>query len=147
MNKKSCGILFLREHSHVDNHGCLKPHAHNDSHIFLDHAGRFIEWEDDYACKCGCWDDYDKGDPNVCGVYQDITQVIEEKLGPNDIPWESYCYVRDVRNHLRDKFPSADYRTANLIKKKIKELDKVLTIFETNNPNHDIIYNKYITLK
>ena len=32
-------------------------------------------------------------------------------------------------------------------KQLVKELDKVLTIFETNNPKHDIIYNNYKTLE
>jgi hypothetical protein len=50
--------------------GCLKKYAHNDAHICLTNKGEYMEWEDDYECKCGCWDEWEAGDSRVCMVYR-----------------------------------------------------------------------------
>jgi len=64
---KTCGILFPSRHNDFkDESGCLKGIAHNDAHIYLAKDGKYYEWEDDYSCKCGCWDD---DDDDVCMVY------------------------------------------------------------------------------
>ena len=38
-------------------HGCLKPYAHNDSHLHILLDGKFLEWESDYKCGCDPDDD------------------------------------------------------------------------------------------
>ena len=58
MITERCGILFDGGY-HKDEEGCIKPHAHNDAHVFKDQKGNYIQWEDDYDCNCGCWDDAD----------------------------------------------------------------------------------------
>jgi hypothetical protein len=30
-----------------------------------------MEWEDDYSCECGCWEDEEYG--GVCGVYREVS--------------------------------------------------------------------------
>lgn len=66
-----CSVLY--PHSEFnDSHGCIKPYAHNDAHIFLTDDGRKIQWEDDYKCDCGCWNDFDEGDGDVCIIYSEI---------------------------------------------------------------------------
>jgi hypothetical protein len=64
----ACSCLFTYN-DFRDISGCLKPHAHNDAHVCENDKGEYIEWEDDYSCKCGCWDDYEAGDSRVCIVY------------------------------------------------------------------------------
>jgi len=64
-----------------DSTGCLKQDAHNDSHISITTDNRIIEWEDDYSCKCGCWDEYSAGSDEVCRVYSYLTiDVALEKI-------------------------------------------------------------------
>lgn len=67
----TCGILFQRNSpvEPKDEHGCILEDAHNSAHVFKDDQGRLIEWEDDYSCTCGCWDDAEGG---VCMVYRVI---------------------------------------------------------------------------
>lgn len=77
MSKDSlCGILYTRN-DFKDPDGCLKPHAHNDHHICRTSDGNLIAWEDDYGCKCGCWDQYEKGDCEVCMVYWEVKSINE----------------------------------------------------------------------
>ncbi len=66
-----CHTLFPRKDDVNDETGCLKENAHNDSHICQTRNGRLIEWEDDYSCKCGCWDEDDYG--SACIIYNDVT--------------------------------------------------------------------------
>lgn len=66
---ESCGTIFPRK-DFTDDTGCLKPHGHNGSHICKTPAGDYMEWENDYACTCGCWKD-DDGHP--CINYSKIT--------------------------------------------------------------------------
>jgi hypothetical protein len=61
-----CPIVEL-----IDKNGCIKKEAHNDSHIFVSPDGSHIEWEDDYSCKCGCWDD-ESDLKNVCKIYKKL---------------------------------------------------------------------------
>lgn len=51
-----CGITFPRN-DFKDVTGCLKPLGHNDSHICKTESGQTVEWESDYKCDCGCWDE------------------------------------------------------------------------------------------
>lgn len=62
-----CGSIFTRT-DFEDISGCLKPNGHNDYHVCKTKDGDFVAWEDDYNCKCGCWDDYEN-DEEVCMVY------------------------------------------------------------------------------
>lgn len=74
--KNVCGIMSRDYLSgHKDINGCLKPHAHNDAHVFRDQNGKLVKWEDDYNCTCGCWDEYDKGDPDVCIIYCEVKNI------------------------------------------------------------------------
>jgi len=66
-----CNCLFPGDEI-KDESGCIKEEAHNDFHICIDVNGQKWRWEDDYECDCGCWDDYEKGDCNVCQVYGKI---------------------------------------------------------------------------
>lgn len=74
-DNKTCGVLYSDDNI-KDEHGCLKPHAHNDHHVFRAEDGRLIAWEDDYGCICGCWDDYEK-DPNVCRLQWEVKTITE----------------------------------------------------------------------
>jgi hypothetical protein len=67
-----CGVLFHidRKRDFEDVSGCLKPQGHNDAHICQTSSGKFMEWEDDYSCECGCWDD-DDGKP--CATYREVS--------------------------------------------------------------------------
>ena len=69
-----CGILFHRR-DFKDESGCLKPKGHNDFHVCKTDKGTLMGWEDDYSCKCGCWDDYEKGDSEVCMVYWEVDNI------------------------------------------------------------------------
>ena len=60
---------------HKDENGRLKPECHNDAHVFRDQNGKLIKWEDDYSCKCGCWDDYDEHDSQACVVFQEVKNI------------------------------------------------------------------------
>jgi hypothetical protein len=63
-----CGIMFGRN-DFGDVTGCLKPYAHNDFHICKTRDGRFMAWEDDYKCTCGCWnEEYN----DVCRIYWEV---------------------------------------------------------------------------
>ena len=75
-SEETCGALFTK-HDFTDVSGCLKKYAHNDAHICKTDKGEYMEWEDDYDCKCGCWDDYEN-DPEVCMVYSVVGQVEEQ---------------------------------------------------------------------
>lgn len=66
-NKDTCGIIFSGD-EFKDVSGCLKPNAHNNAHVCRIESGELMEWEDDYECKCGCWDDYEN-DQEVCIIY------------------------------------------------------------------------------
>jgi len=55
-----------------DVNGCIKPEGHNSAHISLLEDGRYIQWEDDYSCNCGCWDEGDFD--NVCRVARFLTE-------------------------------------------------------------------------
>ncbi len=55
--------------------GCLKPNGHNDFHVCRTDNGTLMAWEDDYECKCGCWDDYEEGDDEVCMVYWNVEKI------------------------------------------------------------------------
>lgn len=71
---KTCGIIsHLDDQAICDKDGCLKPDAHNDAHVFKNADGIYVEWEDDYGCKCGCWEDEDDL-LNVCKVYRYLTE-------------------------------------------------------------------------
>lgn len=69
-NIDTCGILFNRIDFN-DITGCLRPNGHNDSHLCKSSEGRFIAWDYDYYCRCGCWNTDDFND--VCIIYSDIT--------------------------------------------------------------------------
>lgn len=60
----NCGILHT-DKTLGDTNGCLKPEAHNDSHIFKSKYGKYIEWEDDPCPNCNCEYDY-------CTVYSKV---------------------------------------------------------------------------
>lgn len=78
-NKDICGILAPNYLSgHVDQYGCIKECGHNDNHIFKDQNEKLVSWEDDYSCTCGCWDDYEKGDNEVCIIYHEINNIEDE---------------------------------------------------------------------
>lgn len=65
----SCGIHFNGGVGYpIDDNGCIKKMGHNDAHVFIDKEGNTIEWQDDYKCKCGCWDDEDNL-LDVCKIY------------------------------------------------------------------------------
>jgi hypothetical protein len=64
-----CGILFPYLHDVKDANGCIKPHAHNDAHVFKTEDGEYCEWQDDYTCTCGCWDEWEQYGEPVCCVY------------------------------------------------------------------------------
>jgi hypothetical protein len=66
-----CYILHPNRNDVDDDSGCLKKSGHNDSHICKTKNGEYVEWEDDYTCKCGCWDDLDD---SPCGVYSVISK-------------------------------------------------------------------------
>ncbi len=66
-----CSVLFRRR-DFKDVSGCLKPYAHNDFHVCKTDKGIFMAWEDDYNCKCGCWDEYEDGDNEVCMLYWQV---------------------------------------------------------------------------
>lgn len=69
-----CGTLFHRN-DFKDESGCLKPNGHNDFHVCKTDKGKLIAWEDDYDCNCGCWDDYEKGDGEVCMLYWEVDNI------------------------------------------------------------------------
>lgn len=69
-----CGTLFTRD-DFKDISGCLKSESHNDHHICKTKEGILIAWEDDYKCDCGCWDDYESGDSEVCMIYWEVKKV------------------------------------------------------------------------
>jgi len=69
-----CGALFHRN-DFRDESGCLKPNGHNDFHVCKTDKGKMMAWEDDYDCNCGCWDDYEKGDSEVCIVYWEVDNI------------------------------------------------------------------------
>lgn len=73
---KKCNILFLGHGGGepIDKNGCLRKDNHFDHHIFKDEYGKLVAWEDDYTCKCGCWDDGDYG--SVCKTYWNVGKVI-----------------------------------------------------------------------
>lgn len=71
MSIEVCGTLFTRS-DFKDASGCLKPYAHNNAHICQTESGKYVEWEDDYSCTCGCWDD-DLN--NVCKVYHTLSET------------------------------------------------------------------------
>lgn len=66
-----CGILF-QGHEFTDTNGCIKPDAHNDFHVCLTDEGKNMAWQDDYDCKCGCWENYDNAPDEVCKIYWEI---------------------------------------------------------------------------
>lgn len=70
-----CHTLHPRQNDVDDSSGCLKKSGHNDPHICITKEGDYVEWQDDYNCGCGCWDDA-WGDP--CGIYSIINK--EEAL-------------------------------------------------------------------
>lgn len=75
-NKNNCGILAGNlVWQYKDINGCLKPESHNDAHVFKTQDGKLIKWEDDYSCKCGCWDDYDEHDSEACVVFQEVENI------------------------------------------------------------------------
>ena len=76
--QEACNILFPAD-DFEDVSGCLKKYAHNDVHICITKKGEYMEWEDDYSCKCGCWDEWEAGDSRVCMVYRVVGQVEEDE--------------------------------------------------------------------
>jgi hypothetical protein len=80
MDQNNCDILMPQWCSigYKDETGCIKPHAHNDSHIFIDKNGYYIEWEDDYNCTCGCWEEYDSS--NTCKILKNLGKMDNETL-------------------------------------------------------------------
>lgn len=68
-----CGIIFPRNDI-SDVTGCLKLEAHNDAHVCQSSDGNYYEWEDDYNCTCGCWDEFEKTDglEKPCVIYSKI---------------------------------------------------------------------------
>lgn len=66
MEQSLCNIIFTRTMDFHDVSGCLKPAGHNDAHLCMSASGEKVEWEDDYECTCGCWNE-DPFDP--CAVY------------------------------------------------------------------------------
>jgi hypothetical protein len=70
----TCTILFPRHEPGIsDTGGCLRQYAHFGPHVFRNANGKLIAWEDDYSCKCGCWDEEDYAD--VCGVYREVDMI------------------------------------------------------------------------
>lgn len=74
VNHVLCGVIFHRPNDIDDISGCLKPFAHNDAHICKSSDGKYYEWEDDYECKCGCWDECEgsNGMEKPCAVYSEV---------------------------------------------------------------------------
>jgi hypothetical protein len=72
-----CHILFTGDIFTDDPDGCLKPSAHNDHHVFRAADGRLMAWEDDYGCKCGCWDDWEEYGGDVCGFFWEVKSIEE----------------------------------------------------------------------
>lgn len=73
-----CSILFPAD-DFTDVSGCLKKSAHNNAHICKTNKGEYMEWEDDYDCKCGCWDEWEEfGGGTVCMTYGVVGQIDEE---------------------------------------------------------------------
>jgi alpha-tubulin suppressor-like RCC1 family protein len=71
---EQCNILYPKNEI-ADVSGCLKEYAHNDHHICRAEDGSLWAWEDDYTCNCGCWDEYEKGDNDVCRVYWEVKTI------------------------------------------------------------------------
>ena len=78
MSKNKCTILFPSD-DFDDVSGCLKEECHNDSHVCKDKYGILYEWEDDYGCQCGCWDEWERsnGMSHPCMIYSKITDKYE----------------------------------------------------------------------
>ncbi len=69
-NENYCGTLFpMSDFDVSDCSGCLKASGHNDAHIFRHKNGSYVQWEDDYSCKCGCWD-HEEDLVHVCKTYR-----------------------------------------------------------------------------
>jgi hypothetical protein len=74
---ESCGICYPYPNEFKGMTECIKPHAHNDFHVFRTENGGLIAWEDDDQCGCGCWDDWEKGDGLVCTKYWQVNENFE----------------------------------------------------------------------
>ena len=71
-NEQVCGTFFPMSKFDInDGSGCLKKEGHNDAHICREKNGNYTEWEDDYECDCGCWDDEDDL-IHVCKIYNTL---------------------------------------------------------------------------
>lgn len=68
-----CGTIFTRINDFEDHSGCLKPSGHYGAHVCRTKQGGLMQWEDDYECTCGCWDDEDDFE-NCCKTYSPITE-------------------------------------------------------------------------
>lgn len=54
----NCNIIFDRS-DFKDISGCLKENGHIGPHLCRNELNELVEWEFDYSCTCGCWDDDD----------------------------------------------------------------------------------------
>lgn len=105
-----CLILFpsdFRIHEHEDKNGCIKPEGHLDAHVFIDHNGDRIEWQDDENCNCGCWDlSFDED--NICKTYQNLgkpTAENAEKIKGNE--------RHKTKEHVAVRVGSSEGRSAS----------------------------------
>ena len=70
MANEKCGILFTHSFTTKDTTGCVRDGLDNhDKHLFKDEQGRWVEWEFDYSCDCGCWDEVEHDHTAGCIIY------------------------------------------------------------------------------
>jgi len=69
-----CYTLFPRREV-KDEHGCLKDEGHNDAHVCRNSDGKLIEWEEDYECDCGCWDEWEDDGDAPCIIYSEVDKI------------------------------------------------------------------------
>lgn len=74
-----CSCIYPRD-EFKDTTGCLKETCHNDEHLCLSDEGKYMGWQDDYSCNCGCWDEYEKSGETPCLVYREIGKAEAEPL-------------------------------------------------------------------
>lgn len=73
-----CGILYSYGEFY-DRHGCLKKDCHyDDHHVFKAPDGRLIAWKHDGDCNCGCWDEWEFRDEEICVLYREVKSIDEE---------------------------------------------------------------------
>lgn len=116
---ETCGALMRLDYGAIGkkSYGCLKPYAHNDSHIDIVDGRKIYEWEDDV--DCGCCDHAEESD--VCYIYEELTaDQAKEKL-------REYWSEEELKQVL-DKYNEYTTRGNNFItnnKNKTHESERV----------------------